>query len=160
LIVLPAQLGRLSWTVKRPELYCDADNPQWPEVATLQLTMPTTTMNDAQLRELVTVELGRLEAEAQQEMARKGWRFLGPQRVLAASPYDRAKSWEPLRSRNPSFAIGRGQRETFFETVTVLREFRKAYHAALRDWRTGLRNALFPVGTWLMRCLHSADVAS
>jgi len=92
-------------------------------------------------------------------MNTKGWRFLGPARVLAASPYDRATSPEPLRGRNPTFAVGRGQREAFFEAVTVLREFRNAYRQALHAWRNGIRQALFPAGTWLMRCLHSAVVA-
>jgi hypothetical protein len=75
------------------------------------------------------------------------------------SPYDRATSWEALRSRNPTFAVGRGQREAFFEAVRIVREFRKTYRAALTAWRAGIRAALFPAGTWFMRCGHSASVA-
>jgi len=159
LVVLPEQLGRMTWTGKRPDFYFDADNPQWPAVATLRLTMASSSMSDAQVRELACVELARLETEAHQEMDAKGWRFLGPERVLAASPYDRATSWEPLRNCNPTFAVGRGQREAFIEAGTVLREFRKAYREALHAWRNGIRHALFPTGTWLMRCLHAATVA-
>jgi hypothetical protein len=88
---------------------------------------------------------------------KKGWRFLGRERLATLSPYDRAKSFEPLRGRNPTFAVGRGQREAFFEAVLELRTFRKAYRLALDHWRTGARNVLFPVGTWLMHWLHRVD---
>jgi hypothetical protein len=107
----------------------------------------------------VQLELDMLQAQAHQDMRAKGWRFAGPERVLAASPYSRATSWEPLRSRSPTFAVGRGQRDAFFEAILVLRTFRRAYRAALDAWRTGLRHTVFPAGTWLMRCLHSAPVA-
>jgi putative transposase len=157
--VLPEQLGRRTWTVKRPGFFFDADNPDWPEVATLRLTMAPSIISDARMRELVACELTRVETEAQLEMDAKGWRFLGPQRVLAASPYDCATSWEPLVKRNPTFAVGRGQREAFLEAVIVLREFRSAYRQALDAWCNGIRHALFPAGTWLMRCLHAVAVA-
>jgi REP element-mobilizing transposase RayT len=158
--VLPEQLGRASWTARRPDFYFDQNNPQWPDVATLRLTMPEMTMSDTLVRDNVAQELQRLETDAHQAVRDKGWRFLGPQKVLAMSPFDRATSWEPLRGRNPTFAVGRGQREAFFEAVTVLREFRKAYRDALESWRIGIREVLFPVGTWFMRCGHSALVAS
>ena len=157
--VLPEQLGRLTFTATRPDFYFDPDNPQWPAVATLTLKPPPTRMADAQLRTAVRAELDALEIQAQDQMRAKGWRFLGPERVLAASPYDRATSWGPLRSRNPTFAVGRGQREAFLEAVLVLRTFRSAYRAALAAWRAGIRSVLFPAGTWLMRSLHAAPVA-
>jgi hypothetical protein len=121
--------------------------------------MPPSSMSDAQVRELVALELARRETAVHLEMSASGGRFLGPERVLAASPYDRITSHEPLRGRNPTFAVGRGQRDAFLVAVTVLREFRKAYRQALSAWRAGIRNALFPPGTWLMRCLHAAAVA-
>lgn len=157
--VLPDQLGRASFTAKRPNVYFDADNPQWPDVATLTLTLPPVQMSEAQLRQEVEAELEAREALAHQEMQADGRRFLGPDRVLAASPYDRATSREPLRKRNPTFAVGQGQREAFVEAVQVLRAFRSAYREALNAWRAGIRDVAFPVGTWLMRCLHAAAVA-
>ena len=159
LVVLPQQLGRISWTARRPDFYFDQDSPQWPETATLQLTMPPLTLTDATVRDAVSQELERIETEAHDALLAKGGQVLGPQKVLAMSPYDRATSWEALRSRNPTFAVGRGQRDAFFEAVRVLREFRKTYRSALIAWRAGLRAALFPVGTWFMRWGHSATVA-
>jgi putative transposase len=122
------------------------------------MTMPELTMSDALVRDNVAQELERLEAEAHDVMQDKGRSFLGPERVLAVSPFDRATSWESIRGRNPTFAVGRGQREAFFEAVTILHEFRKAYRAAFDSWRIGLREVLFPAGTSFMRCGHGALV--
>jgi putative transposase len=157
--VVPQQLGRMSWTVRRPAFYMDADNPEWPAVATLHLTMPPLTMSDALVRDAVSHELAGLEIEAHEAMMAKGWRFQGPQLVLAQSPFERATSPEPIRDRNPTFAVGRDQQEAFVDAVVVLREFRKAYRKALLAWRDGVRQVLFPAGTWLMSWAHSAMVA-
>jgi len=155
----PEQLGRASFTAGRPDYYFDQDNPFWPKTATLELTMPALGMPDARLREQVQQELAALELAARADVAAKGWRVLGSERLTTLSPYDRARSWEPLRGRNPTFAVGRGQREAFFEAVLELRAFRRAYRVALEHWRQGLRSVLFPVGTWLMRWLHRVETA-
>lgn len=157
--VVPQQLGLLSWTALRPVIYFDETNPRWPAVATLRLVMPPSTMSDEVVRAAVASELLQLEAEVHREMKASGMRFLGPEKVLTQSPYTRAVSWEPLRERSPTFAVGRDRRDAFVEAVIVLREFRKAYREALHAWRNGLRQVLFPVGTWLMRHVHAVEVA-
>jgi hypothetical protein len=81
-----------------------------------------------------------------------------PKQISKLSPFDRATTWEPLRDRNPQFAVGRGQRSAFFEAVRDLRAFRKAHRAALELWRTGVRDVVFPLGTWLMSWSHGACV--
>ena len=83
---------------------------------------------------------------------------MGADRVRKASPYDRAKSWEPLRGRNPRFAVGKHQKEAFFDAVAALRAFHCAYREALERWRLGARATCFPQGTWIMRVLHAAPV--
>lgn len=85
--------------------------------------------------------------------------FLGAERARTGSPYKRAKSWEPLRGRNPSFAVGKNQSEALREAVQALRAFRQSYRAALKRWRDGVRSVVFPAGTWLMQWLHRAATA-
>ena len=155
----PEQLGRAAWTATRPDLYLDSTNPRWPDVATLRLCMPRLDINDPTARSVVIDEVVRLEAAAQATLRTKRWKVLGRERVTQLSPYQRARSWEPLRARNPSFAVGRGQRDAFFQTVAALRAFRNAHRAALDAWRRGIRTVLFPIGTWLMRWAHGALVA-
>jgi hypothetical protein len=154
----PEQLGRASWTAPRPDLYLDQDNPSWPAVATLQLSMPALDMDSCHVRSAVVDELARLETAAHADVQARGWRVIGRERLASLSPYERATSWEPLRGRNPTFAVGRSQREALFEAVGVVRAFRRAHRAALKLWRTGVRHMAFPAGTWLMRWSHGALV--
>ena len=148
----------LSVSATRPVGYFDQQNPSWPETTWLTLTVPSVGVGFDALREQIAVELARLEADAHSAVAQRGGRFMKPKQIMKLSPYERATSWEPLRERNPHFAVGRGQRGAFFEAVFVLRAFRKAHRAALMLWRMGVRDVVFPLGTWLMSWSHSACV--
>jgi multisubunit Na+/H+ antiporter MnhG subunit len=159
--VLPQELGRRTWKVKRPEFFFDANNPKWPDEVELTLTLPPSLQelySDEQIRDAVALELGHQERLAKAEVKKRGWRVLGAERVRRVSPYRRAKSFEPIRDRNPTFAVGRGQRKAFFAAVAEVRVFRRAYRDALEEWKTGIRETLFPDGTWAMRCVHAAFV--
>lgn len=157
----PEQLGRASWTVKRPDVFFDADNPQWPTTATLHLSLPPSLhYSAAETRDIVAAEVTHLEAQAKTAIETKRWKVYGRDTVRAMSPYERARSWEPLRGRNPTFAVGHGQREAYVEAVALLRAFRNAHRAALLVWRAGARNVVFPAGTWGMRWAHGACVAA
>jgi hypothetical protein len=153
-------VGRATWTAPRPDYYFDSTNPDWPAVATLRLSIPPLTIPESIVREQVTAELERLETEARAAVLAHGWRVFGRSRVSNLSPFQRARSWEPLRGRNPTFAVGRGQRAAFFLAVEAVRAFRDAYRAALLCWRIGMRGAVFPAETWLMRTLHAATLAT
>lgn len=157
---LPKDVGQARWTAHRPAFYLDEANPSWPKTATLTLAplqLPRTT--EIQARTAVEAELNRLEAKAQVEVRAKGWIPMGARQLQRISPFKRAKSWEPLRTLNPTFAVGRGQGRAFFAAIELLRKFRIAYREALDSWRRGLRNIVFPRATWLMRTLHGVVVA-
>jgi putative transposase len=157
----PEDLGRRSITVKRPDFFFDQNNPQWPATATLELTMPPNLdRSDTDAREAIADEVTRLEELAKADLSARGAHVLGPDHVTAVSPYERATSKQPRRGRNPTFAVGRGQAQALFDAVTLLRAFRRAYRAALERWRSGVRNVLFPAGTWWMHKCHGASVAS
>jgi hypothetical protein len=158
---LPNELGHRLLTARLPRQFFDPTKGIWPLRVTFELVLPVLPGMDAEaLRAAVATELGEHEERARKSVRAKGFAFMGSARVLKASPYDRARSWEPLRSRNPHFAVGKGQREAFFEAVAVLRKFRDAYREALQRWRTGERDVHFPRGTWLMGALHSVNVAA
>jgi len=159
--VLPKELGRRTWTMNRPDAYFRPDNPQWPETAALTLTLPPVLAEcdrAEEVREAVNEELEGQEWRAHREIAKRGWRFLGAERVRRLSPYRRATSFELLRDRNPTFAVGRGQNRVFFQAVAELRAFRRAYRDALEQWRAGLRSIVFPQGTWCMCQVHGVAV--
>jgi REP element-mobilizing transposase RayT len=161
--VLPHELGRRLWTVKKPEAYFDPKNRQWPDTVELSLTLPQSLQQSygpQVAREAVGVELERQERLAHQEVKARGWRVLGAQRVRRLSPYRRATSFELLRDRNPTFAVGRGQKKVFLRAVAELCAFRHAYRRALEQWRAGLRSVVFPQGTWCMCRVHGVALAS
>jgi REP element-mobilizing transposase RayT len=157
--VLPHELGRRVWTAKRPKAYFNAKNTQWPESIALMLTLPPSLegrYSAEALREAVREELGRQERAAHYDVCKRGWRILGADRIRRLSPYRRATSFELLRDRNPTFAVGRGQKKIFIEAVAELRAFRRAYREAFEQWRAGLRSVVFPQGTWCMCRVHGA----
>ena len=155
--VLPHELGRRTFIIERPRVFFRADNGRWPEKVELTLTLPpglTEAYPANKVREAVNQELERQERQARAEVKARGWRILGAARVRRLSPYRRATSFELLRDRNATFAVGRGQRKLFFQAVAELREFRRAYRQALEQWRAGLRSVVFPKGTWWMCQVH------
>ena len=155
------QIGRGELREKRPVAYLDPENPGWPEEATLALTLPPIIENETAeaFRLDVAAELDRLEVEARAEVAQRGLRFLGAAGATKVSPYDRATSFEPLRGRNPTFAVGRQQGDAWRAAAEALRSFRASYRAALEQWCDGLRSVVFPAGTWWMRVFHHAGVS-
>jgi hypothetical protein len=80
-------------------------------------------------------------------------------KVTKVSPYQRATSWEDLRSLNPSLAVGRGREQARKLAIKALKVFRSTYRAALKRWRSGNRSVPFPQGTWWMATFHGASVA-
>jgi hypothetical protein len=159
LVTTPEQLGRKRLAAKRPEHYLDPHNPQWPEKARLELSLPELPWKPNDVRKLVSSEVEHSEKESMQEIATKGSGVLGLKRIRRLSPYRRAKGFEPVRKRNPSFAVGRGRQEEFSEAVEELRTFRRLYREALKRWRAGTRTVVFPRGTYAMPLLHPVAIS-
>jgi putative transposase len=146
---------------KRPTVFLDERSDLWPEQIELQLSLPPrlADLGPERARQLLRAELERQLAQARAEVRDKGWQVLGARRCRQASPYDRATSWEPLRSRNPVLAVGRGLRARLCEAIDNLRRFRRSYRETLERWRRGVRAVLFPYGTWWMVKHHGASMA-
>lgn len=157
-----SEIGRGVLRAARPTVYLDPANPQWPEEATLLLALPPGIEpgNADAFRGEVAAELERQEAQAHAEVLRQGLRFLGAARVSKVSPYDRATTFEKLRGRNPTFAVGHQQGEAWRIAGAAVRAFRASYHAAMERWRAGVRSVVFPAGTWWMRMFHGVGVAA
>jgi REP element-mobilizing transposase RayT len=153
-------IGRGELRAKRPEVYLNPKNPAWPEHAALPIALPPTIEEDGaeSFRRAVAAELERMQTKARAELQEQGRRFLGAARALSVSPYERATSFEALRDRNPTFAVGSNQGDAWRAAAGAVRAFRASYRAALERWRAGARAVAFPVGTWWMRTFHGAEV--
>jgi putative transposase len=157
---IPENLGRARMKASRPKLYLDPENPIWPGEATLELAMPPRLrMTDDAVRSAVAAELAELEVAVREEGRANGRTVLGAERLRRLSPFLRAKSWEPLRALNPTFAVGRHQKLALLAGIKVVRAFRLAYQQALSRWRAGIWSVVFPRETWLMRTLYRVRVA-
>jgi len=159
LVTTPKDIGKGTWTAKRPSVYFDQQCEQWPEHVTLTLQMPPM-IQDAFSNPIAVIkrEYEELQHRARQQMATEGKAFMGADRAMAVSPYRRATSWEDMRDLNPTFAVGRGQHDARKLAIRALKAFRSAYRAALKLWRTGDRSTTFPRGTWWMAVFHGAPV--
>jgi hypothetical protein len=164
-------LGQAVWTFRRP--IGMFKGPMFPETATLRLQWPPELLakyGAARLRELVLAELARLEAEANAQAAAEAATAASegraptapasvtPEALANVSHLATAKSPEPPRSLNPTFAVGRGNHEERITASLAVRGWRVRYAAALDHWRRGDRATVFPEGTWLMVRLHAAPV--
>jgi putative transposase len=158
--VLVNELGGGVLRTVRPTLYFDPTNPAWPEEASLEMSLPPAfgAGEADDFRREVAAELARDEAEAPAELLAEG--VLGADRAGSVSPYERATSFEPLRALNPTFAVGRGSNDAWRGAAAAVRAFRAAYRTALASWHKGVRDVLFPEGTWWMRVFHAAVVRS
>ncbi|WP_437815876.1 transposase [Sorangium sp. So ce1078] len=154
------ELGCGALRATRPSAYFDPENPQWPEELTLPVALPPSIEQASAegFRREVAAEIERLERQSHAELERQGLRFLGAERTSKVSPYERATSFEALRGRNPTFAVGRDQGAAWRVAAAAVRAFRASYRAALERWRAGVRSAAFPSGTWWMRTFHGAVV--
>lgn len=153
-MVLPEELGAKTWKEKRPGVFYDPNNPQWPAVAELRLTMPKHYLVDDELREEVGKELANQRLKAQSRLRAQGKRVMGRAAVMKTPPNSRAHCAEPKREQQPTIAAGRGQTSILISALTALKKFRSDYRHALEQWRSGLRDALFPRHTWQMSWLH------
>ena len=146
--------------VERPHVYFADDGP-CPAQLTLQVHPPVLRDTSEEGRDYWESRLDAVMrskiAEAHRKVHAAGRSFLGRAAVLAESFVKRAKSFEPKRVLVPTIAA---KDPNARRVLTGLQKaFRMAHRAALRAWRDGLRDVVFPFGTWGMRVFHSAFTA-
>jgi hypothetical protein len=147
----PELIGAGPFTVERPSFFFRKKG-RMPERVELELETPPGFAFAEEFRSLVTRGLAEREGDLTSAAAAAGRRFLGAERALAQDPMSRAVSEEPSRTLNPRFASrDPAKRE---EAIGRLGEFLRSYRAALGKLRQGVRDVLFPRGTYLLRVAH------
>ena len=150
----PDRVGGEAFVVERPKHFFDPKGGL-PDRVTLQLTVPPG-FDRERFRSELEQALERREAQARSRYkGRRG--FLGVARVLAQKPFARPASGEPRRGLNPRLAAR--DRWKRIEALGRLVEFLRSYRQAWTARRTGIPDALFPHGTYLLRVLHDVRCA-
>jgi REP-associated tyrosine transposase len=152
----PEQIGGAPILVRRPRLFFREKGPM-PETVELELAVPPGFDSPAEFRDRVTEALAAREREAVRAAGSPGRSFLGVRRVLAQNPGGQPTLEEPRRGLSPRVA-GRDKWKRI-EAVGRLVEFLRAYRAAWREMRRGVRDVVFPHGTYWLRVMHGVACA-
>jgi putative transposase len=148
----PQEVGASECLIKRPGHFFDPRGSM-PAAAPLRLSTPPGFPTAEAFRERLSAALAEKEAEAVKVV--RG--FLGAARVLAQKPTARARSVEPVGQLNPRVAARDPERRV--SALRRLVSFLAEYRSALREWRRGRKEVLFPVGTYQMRVAFGASCA-
>jgi hypothetical protein len=124
-----------------------------PTELALELSVPPGFESAAAFRARLAEALASLEAQAS-AVHRE---FLGAARVLAQKPTGRPGGTERRRALNPRVAARDKWKRV--EVLTRLVEFLQLYRAAWEARRRGVREAVFPLGTYLLRIAHGVPCA-
>lgn len=151
----PDQIGIATLTARRPERFFDPKG-YLPESVELELTAPGC-FAPAEFRARLTTAVRELEEKHQRQRASEGRRFVGAARVLVQNPFARPTAGETRFGLKPRIAARDKWKR--IEGLFRLETFERQYRDARLDWRSGIREVLFPAGTYLMRVLHGAQCA-
>jgi putative transposase len=138
-------VGKKKWrTFKRPEHFFSAKG-QMPGTASLALSPPPG-FKAEELRARVSARLAELEKAASEKLEAESRRFMGARKVLAQKPTAYPAPGEPRRELNPRVAARDKWKRV--EALRRLKSFLVEYRIAFEKLRTGVKDAVFPHGTY------------
>jgi putative transposase len=150
-----SQLGKETFTGKKPSLFFRRVS-ELPSEASFQLSIPPQLdleMNDYRclVKKLVK---HRLE-ELREQRIQNGQKVLGRHRICAQSPHSRPKEEDTSPKHRPVISCkDRGLRK---KILNQIKEFWNNYREALHQWKNGVRDVSFPMGTYFMRVFHKVQ---
>jgi len=147
----PQQVGRGVIEVERPAVFFRALG-KMPETVPLELTTPPGFQAPEDFQSQLASALAAREEEAALELSAEGRAFLGERSVLAQNPAARPAQGEPRRRLKPRVA-GRDKWKRI-EALRRLRAFLDAYREAWAALKAGVRDAIFPDGTYWLRVAY------
>jgi REP element-mobilizing transposase RayT len=144
----PALIGGSAVSARRPKTFF-RKNGYLPDSAELALTAPPG-FSAEEFRDQLAAAL--LEREEHHSSERRT--FLGAARVRGQSPFARPSKGEPRRKLSPRVAAQDKWKRV--EALERLSTFVEDYREAWRAWTSGLRDTVFPAGTYGLRVAHAA----
>jgi putative transposase len=151
--------GEERFHVVRPAAYFQEDGTCPPELPLLVELPPAFASNSgAHAERMVRIRdaIATKVAVAWRSIRKAGRALLGVEATMATSLRRRAGSFEEKRGVIPPFAAT--LKSVRDQLRRIEQGFRVGYRRALSEWRSGMRETVFPYGTWSMRVLHAASV--
>lgn len=141
-------IGTRTIVVDRPDFYFDPDNDSWPETARISLSLPPAlketlgeTRAKSMLREALASAIGK-----KRPLRKPAARI----EQLTSIPHTHQSTSSESRHTRISHVAAGGDRDALRDAQRKRRTFLSAYYDALKRFTAGLRNILFPPGTWRM----------
>jgi REP element-mobilizing transposase RayT len=153
----PEQIGAGPVEVERPEFFFRKDGPM-PARAKLELVCPPGFESVEAFREQLVAAVAERERKAAEKLAADGRAFLGAVRILAQDPRSSAASREKRRGLNPRIACKDPEQRV--EALRRLKQFLADYRIAWRAFADGVRDVVFPHGTYWLRVAYGVRCAS
>jgi len=145
----PRDLAGSATTVRRPDVFFREVGPT-PETVVLRIVPPAIeNRTAAEIVREIDERVRAREQEIRAEAARTRRSFLGRKRVLAQDPFDSPNTKEPRRKLSPRVAAA--DPAVRVHALGLLEQFQQAYRAAFEKWMRGIRNVVFPDGTYALR---------
>ena len=144
----PEWIGGDPDVVARPDHFFSADG-QMPKTERLELVVPEGFPSVEAFRAALMGRIAERERAAAHELREQGRRFRGVRRVNAQRHTDSPSTVEPRRRLDPRVASHDKWKR--IEALARLKTFLVEYREAFLKFRTGLRDAVFPEGTYLLR---------
>jgi len=139
--------------VEMPDVFFDKSGAL-PKKISLDLVRPQIFVNltDEQLSSALDHAVEALVNRARAAAVEAGSSFVGPKAVLEQSFESKPSTDEPLGALDPRVAAKSPVARV--QAIKKMQHFVKAYREAWLRWRAGIRDVLFPAGTYALR-LHS-----
>ena len=138
--------------VRRPKVFF-REKGRLPKTIELKVTPPHIfpELSKAQRADRIQRAVEGRERELRQEAALQGRTFQGPVAVRKVNPFDSPKTREPRRELSPRVASS--ERGARVSAIRRIQAFICEYRDAFRKWQAGVRDVLFPFGTYALRIL-------
>jgi REP element-mobilizing transposase RayT len=147
----PELLGSGSILLHRPSFFFRKKGPM-PETAELELTAPPGFGSNDEFRIMLAEALASRESDIQASMTAEDREFLGRRAVLAQRTSARPSTREEFGALHP--AVASRDKWKRIEALAQLVAFRREYRIALAKLRGGVRDVVFPRGTYWLRIAH------
>ena len=144
----PSQIGKGSEVVERPESFFKPDGST-PDSERLVFVAPAGFESAEAFRRALQAALEERERSVRAERKAKGLGFLGARKVLAQRHTDVPRTEAPRGGLNPRVAARDKWRR--IEALRRLVSFLEDYREALGKLRSGIRDVVFPAGTYQLR---------